>query len=119
MQRWSCGCSRTGKPFCGNDRRIATNGRTVPTIPTGPGDNLAAVGTPQQSRSARRARRHLGALLVVAVTTLAASTGILWLAAHLLLHVPGRGEDEPPMADVVELLKVALVVGLSKWAEVA
>ena len=53
-------------------------------------------------------------MLVVALTTLLASTGILWLAAHLFVHLSGRAEEEPPMADVVELLKVALVVGLSK-----
>jgi hypothetical protein len=41
------------------------------------------------------------------------SGAVLWLAAHVLTRVP---EDEPPMADVVELLKVALAVGLSKWA---
>jgi hypothetical protein len=32
----------------------------------------------------------------------------------VLTRVPAH--DEPPMADVVELMKVALAVGLSKWA---
>ena len=53
------------------------------------------------------------------MTTVGASTGVLWLAAHLLTHVAGHGDDELPMADVVELLKVALAVGLSKWAQAA
>jgi hypothetical protein len=54
-------------------------------------------------------------VLVVVLTTIGASGGILWLAAHLLPHMTARGDDEPPMADVVELAKVALAVGLSKW----
>jgi hypothetical protein len=57
------------------------------------------------------------AALVVALTTVGASGGILWLAAHLLAPTAGRGEDDPPVADVVELLKVALAVGLSKWVQ--
>jgi hypothetical protein len=60
----------------------------------------------------------LAALLVV-VTTVGTSGGILWLAAHLLPHGTGRGDHEPPVADAVELLKVALAVGLSKWAQAA
>ena len=54
--------------------------------------------------------------MLVVVTTVGASGGVLWLAAHLLPHMMARGDDEPPMADVVELAKVALAVGLSKWA---
>jgi hypothetical protein len=54
-------------------------------------------------------------VLVVVLTTIGASGGILWLAAHLIPHMMARGDDEPPMADVVELAKVALAVGLSKW----
>jgi hypothetical protein len=57
------------------------------------------------------------AALVVVLTTIGASGAILWLAAHLLPHAGPRGDDEPPVADVVELLKVALAVGLSKWAQ--
>jgi hypothetical protein len=52
----------------------------------------------------------------VTLTTAGASGGVLWLATHLLPRsVPGAAE--PPVADAVELLKVALAVGLSKWAE--
>jgi hypothetical protein len=96
--------------------------RRVPDGRGRAGDSLGAVGAPQRSRSAQRSRgrragRHLTAALVVALTTLLASTGILWLAAHLFVHLTGRGEDEPPLADVVELLKVALVVGLSKVSQ--
>jgi hypothetical protein len=59
----------------------------------------------------------LGAGLVVVLTTVGASSGILWLTAHLLPHAACRGDHEPPVADAVELLKVALAVGLSKWAQ--
>ena len=78
------------------------------------------MGVPQRSRSARRARGKgvrpaLLAVLVVTLTTAGASGGVLWLAAHLLLHtVPADGE-EAHVADVVEILKVALAVGLSRW----
>jgi hypothetical protein len=51
---------------------------------------------------------------VIVLTTVGASGGVLWLAADVLPHAAG---DEPPMADVVELCKVALVVGLSKWVQ--
>ena len=54
---------------------------------------------------------------MIALTTIGASGGIVWLITHLLPHAVGRGDDEPPVADVVELLKVALAVGLSKWAQ--
>ena len=57
--------------------------------------------------------------MVVALTTLAASGGVLWLAAHLLPHTHPGSAEEPPMADVVELFKVALTVGLSRWAQAA
>jgi len=62
----------------------------------------------------RRGRRFLPAVLVIVLTTVGASGGVLWLAADVLPHTAG---DEPPMADVVELCKVALVVGLSKWVQ--
>ena len=51
------------------------------------------------------------------MTTTGASGTVLWLAAHLLPHATGRGHHEPPVADAVELLKVALVVGMSKWSQ--
>jgi hypothetical protein len=54
---------------------------------------------------------------VITVTTVGASSGILWMAAHLLPHAVARGDDDPPVADAVELLKVALAVGLSKWTQ--
>jgi hypothetical protein len=82
------------------------------------------VHAPERSRSARRSRsrrrrRHLLAVLVVTLTTAGASGEVLWLATHLLPQpVPG-GETEPPVADAVELLTVALAVGLSKWAQAA
>jgi hypothetical protein len=59
----------------------------------------------------------LGLSLVVLLTTVGASSGILWITAHLLPHATGRSDHEPPVADAVELLKVALAVGLSKWAQ--
>jgi hypothetical protein len=55
--------------------------------------------------------------VVIVLTTVGASGGILWLAAHLPPHAVSRGDDEPPMADVVELFKVVLAIGLSKWAQ--
>jgi hypothetical protein len=79
------------------------------------------VHTPERSRSARRSRsrrrrRHLLAVLVVTLTTAGASDGVLRLATHLLPRsLPGAAE--PPVVDAVELLKVALAVGLSKWSE--
>ena len=77
---------------------------------------------PEGSRTARRARirrrrKHLLAVLVVTLTTLGASGGVLWLATHLLPQTIPGGDAEPPVADAVELLKVALAAGLSKWAE--
>jgi hypothetical protein len=54
-------------------------------------------------------------VLVVVLTTVGASGGVVWLAAHLLPHVMPRVDDGTPMADVVELAKVALAVGLSRW----
>ena len=89
---------------------------------TGPALGSRTVGAPQRSRSDRRshpagARRLLSAALVVVLTTIGASSGILWLTAHLLPHATGRGDHEPPVADAVELLKVALAVGMSKWAQ--
>ena len=57
------------------------------------------------------------AVVVVVLTTVGASGAILALAAHLLPHATVRGHREPPVADAVELLKVALAVGMSKWAQ--
>lgn len=65
----------------------------------------------------RRGRAFLPAVLLVVLTTVGASGGILWLASHLLPHLAGRGEEEPAVADVVEVLKVALAVGMSKWVQ--
>ena len=50
------------------------------------------------------------------LTTAGASDGVLWLATHLLPR-SGPGAAEPPVADAVELLKVALAVGLSNWSK--
>ena len=54
--------------------------------------------------------------MIVAVTTVGACGGVLWLAAHLLPRAVG-GHDEAPMADVVELLKFGLAIGLSRWTQ--
>ena len=63
-------------------------------------------------------RRSRGPLVLMALglglVTMIGSAAVLWLAADVLTRVPAH--DEPPMADVVELMKVALAVGLSKWA---
>jgi hypothetical protein len=53
-------------------------------------------------------------VLVVVLTTVGASGGVLWLATHLLPHLMAHGDDDTPMADVVELTKVALAAGLSR-----
>ena len=71
------------------------------------------------NRRSRQARRSRGPLVLTALglgfVTMLGSAGVLWLAAaHAAPSV--RAHDEPPMADVVELIKVALAVGLSKWA---
>ena len=62
-------------------------------------------------------RRSRGVLLVtvlgLGLATVCGSGAVLWLAAHVLTHVP---DGDVPMADVVDLLKVALAAGLSKWA---
>jgi hypothetical protein len=71
----------------------------------------------RHDRGRRRGRRFLPAVLIVVLTTVGASGGVVWLAAHLLPQAAARGAEEPPMADVVELLKVALAVGLSKWIQ--
>ena len=81
------------------------------------------MGGPHRSRG-RRARGRgvhpaLVAVLVVALTTVGASGGVLWLAAHLLPHVVAADGEDAPMADVVEILKVALAVGLSRWTGTA
>ena len=52
--------------------------------------------------------------LGLGLVTMIGSAAVLWLAADVLTRVPAH--DEPPMADVVELMKVALAVGLSTWA---
>ena len=58
-----------------------------------------------------------GSAVVVLVTTVGASGTILWLAVHLLPRAAGRGHHAPPVADAVELLKVALAVGMPTWAQ--
>jgi hypothetical protein len=58
----------------------------------------------------RSRRAILLPVLVLALTTLGASGAVVWLAADVL---PRAGADAPPMADVVELAKVGLSVGLS------
>ena len=52
-------------------------------------------------------------VLGLGLATVCGSGVVLWLAAHVLTHVP---DGDVPMADVVDLLKVALAAGLSKWA---
>jgi hypothetical protein len=102
----------------------ASGGRPHAATPISARDRVAAVHDPERSRTARRARvrrrrRHLLAVLVVTLTTVGASGGVLWLATHLLPQSLPGGDGEPPVADAVELLKVALAVGLSKWAQAA
>jgi hypothetical protein len=73
------------------------------------------VDGPAQSHRRSRAPfllTALGVSLFVAV----GSCAVLWLAVHLLTGVP---EDGRPLADGAELLKIALAVGLSEWAEAA
>ncbi len=55
-------------------------------------------------------------MLGVCLTTAAGSCAVLWLASHVLA---GVSADDLPLADVTELLKVALAVGLSKWTAAA
>ncbi len=61
-------------------------------------------------------RRSRGALLLtvlgLGLATVCGSCAVLWLAASVLTRVPG---GDVPMADVVDLFKVALAAGLSKW----
>jgi hypothetical protein len=78
------------------------------------GASVAVVGS-RHDHARHRRRRILLPVAVVALTTLGASGGVLWLAAHLLTHAEPYGGEERPMADVVELFKVALSVGLSRW----
>jgi hypothetical protein len=52
-------------------------------------------------------------VLGLGLATVCGSGAVLWLAVHVLTRVP---EGDVPMADVVDLLKVALAAGLSKWA---
>lgn len=59
----------------------------------------------------RRWRGVLLPVLVLALTTSGACGAVVWLAAHLLPHA---GADRSPTADVVELVKVGLSVGLSR-----
>jgi hypothetical protein len=56
------------------------------------------------------------AVLGLCLTTAIGSCAVLWLAVHV---VDGVSEDGLPLADGVELLKVALAAGLSKWAAAA
>ena len=69
------------------------------------------MGDPAGSRQSR------GVLIVtvlgLGLATVCGSGAVLWLAAHVLTQVP---DGDVPMADVVDLLKVALAAGLSKWA---
>ena len=68
-------------------------------------------------RSGRRSRRPLLlTALGLALVTAVGSCGVLWLAAHVLTDV---ATDDLPLVDGVDLLKVALSVGLSKWAAAA
>ena len=95
-------------------------GVSVPAA--GAAATVAAVSAPERTRSARRSRAQRGrvflpAFLLLAVTTVGASSGVLWLLAHLLPHVSAREERNAPVADVVELLKFGLVVGVSKWVQ--
>ena len=65
----------------------------------------------------RRSRRPL--LLTVLGLCLATALGsgaVVWLAVHVLT---GASEDGRPLVDGVELLKVVLAAGLSKWAAAA
>ena len=65
----------------------------------------------------RRSRRQLLlTALGLCVVTAVGSCAVLWLAVHVLAGVT---EDERPLADAVELLKVPLAIGLSKWADAA
>ena len=73
-----------------------------------PGSNPAVPTSPAVPRAAILMALGLGLVPMIG------SAGVLWLAADVLTRVPAH--DEPPMADVVELMKVALAVGLSKWA---
>lgn len=86
------------------------------------GARVVAVGAPERSRSAHRARARRGraflpAFLLVVLTTVGASGGVLWLVAHLLPHAFARGHEKPAVADAVEVLKVALAVGMSRWVQ--
>jgi hypothetical protein len=55
-------------------------------------------------------------VLALSAATVIGSCAVLWLAVHVL---DGVSEDGLPLADGVELLKVALAAGLSKWAAAA
>ena len=85
--------------------------------PKGGAGNLGSVGDPVTSpRSRRPGRRSRRPLLLTAlglglVSTIG-SCAVLWLAAHLLTGAPGDGR---PLMEGVDLLKVALSVGLSEW----
>jgi hypothetical protein len=72
---------------------------------------------PRHDRHRRHRRRILLPVALVALTTLGASSAVLWLAALLVAPVAPRGGEQQPVADVVELLKVALTVGLSRWVQ--
>ena len=76
------------------------------------------MGDPVTSRRSRRRSRRpllLTALGLGLVSTIG-SCAVLWLAVHLLTGAPGDGR---PLVEGVDLLKVALSVGLSKWTAAA
>jgi hypothetical protein len=76
------------------------------------------VGDPAASRRSRRRSRRplLLTALGLCVVTAVGSCAVLWLAVHVLT---GVAEEDRPLADVVEPLKVPLAIGLSTWAAAA
>jgi hypothetical protein len=81
--------------------------------------SLCRVGDPATSRRTRRRRSRRPFLLTALALCSAVAIGscaVLWLAVHVLTDV---SDDGLPLADGVELLKVALAAGLSKWAAAA
>jgi hypothetical protein len=72
--------------------------------------------TYRRSRRGQSRRPFLLTVLGLCLTIAAGSCAVLWLAVHVL---DGVSEDGLPMVDGVELLKVALAAGLSKWTAAA